>query len=164
MAESLDEIDLRLLAELQQDADRTNVQLARAVGLSPTATLHRVRRLKASGVIASIAARLDPAVAGFPLRVYVQLTLGRHTEAAEKRLDEVIQELPQVTQGDWVAGETDALLTVTARNLEELQQVLLALSSRGGATRVTTLLRLREIKPPSPLPLEPPARRSRRPR
>lgn len=161
MAIMLDEVDVRLLDALQQDADRTNVELARLVDLSTTATLHRVRRLKESGVIASIGARLDPEVAGFPLRVYVQLTVARHTEAAEKRLDEVIQSLPQVSQADWVAGETDALLTVTARNLEELQQVLLALSSRGGATRVTTLLRLREIKPPSPLPLAATARGSR---
>jgi Lrp/AsnC family transcriptional regulator, leucine-responsive regulatory protein len=161
MAISLDEVDVRLLEALQRNADRTNVELARLVDLSTTATLHRVRRLKESGVIAAIAARLNPDVAGFPLRVYVQLTVARHTEAAEKRLDEVIQSLPQVTQGDWVAGETDALLTVTARNLEELQQVLLALSSRGGATRVTTLLRLREIKPPSPLPLEATSRGAR---
>lgn len=156
-----DEIDVRLLEELQRDADRTNVELAKAVGLSPTATLHRIRRLKASGVVEAVTARLDPDIAGFPLRVYVQLTVARHTEAAEKRLEEVVQALPQVTQGAWVAGETDAILTVAARNLEDLQQVLLALSSRGGATRVTTLLRLSELKPPSPLPLEAPARRRR---
>lgn len=153
MAVSLDDLDLRLLTALQEDADRTNVELARLVGLSPTATMHRVRRLKASGVVAGITARLDPGAAGFPLRVYVQLTLGRHTEAVERRLVEVIAGLPQVTQADWVAGETDALLSVVARDLEELQRVLVALSSKGGATRVVTLLRLREIKAPSPLPL-----------
>jgi Lrp/AsnC family leucine-responsive transcriptional regulator len=157
----LDDVDVKVLDELQRDADRTNVDLARAVGLSPTATLHRVRRLKDSGVIAAVTARLDPEVAGFPLRVYVQLTVGRHTEAAERRLAEVVADLPQVTHADWVAGETDALLTIAARNLEELQQVLLALSGRGGATRVTTLLRLSEIKPPSPLPVEPPPRQTR---
>ena len=129
------------------------MELARLVGLSPTATMHRLRRLKSSGVVAGIAARLDPDVAGFPLRVYVQLTLARHTEAAERRLVEVVAGLPQVTQADWVAGETDALLSVVARDLEELQRVLVALSGRGGAARVVTLLRMREMKPPSPLPL-----------
>jgi Lrp/AsnC family transcriptional regulator, leucine-responsive regulatory protein len=153
MAASLDDLDIRLLDALQRDADRTNVELAKLVGLSPTATMHRVRRLKASGVVAGIAARLDPGAAGFPLRVFVQLTLSRHTEAAERRLGDVVAALPQVTQADWVAGETDALLTVVARDLEDLQHVLVALSSKGGATRVVTLLRLREIKPPSPLPL-----------
>jgi len=153
MAISLDDLDVRLLDALQRDADRTNVELARIVGLSPTATMHRLRRLKSSGVVAGIAARLDPDAAGFPLRVFVQLTLARHTETAERRLTEVVESLPQVTQADFVAGETDALLSVVARNLEELQKVLVALSSRGGATRVVTLLRMREMKPPSPLPL-----------
>jgi Lrp/AsnC family leucine-responsive transcriptional regulator len=153
MAPALDELDHRLLTALQEDADRTNVELSRLVGLSPTATMHRVRRLKASGVVAAIAARLDPNVAGFPLRVFVQLTLGRHTEAAERRLGEVVAGLPQVTQADWVAGETDAMLSVVARDVEELQRTLMTLSSRGGATRVVTLLRMREMKPPSPLPV-----------
>jgi DNA-binding Lrp family transcriptional regulator len=63
MTTALDLIDLRLLEELQLDADRSNVELARVVGLSPAATLHRIRRLKESGVIARITARLpDPGV------------------------------------------------------------------------------------------------------
>ncbi len=49
--------------------------------------------------------------------------------------------------------QTDALLSVVARDLEELQRVLVALSAKAGATRVVTLLRLREMKPPSPLPI-----------
>jgi Lrp/AsnC family leucine-responsive transcriptional regulator len=153
MPDQLDDVDLRILTELQRDADRTNVELSRVVGLSPTATMHRVRRLKADGVVAAVTARLDPGAAGFPLRVYVQLTLGRHTDATERRLADVVAGLPQVTQADWVAGETDALLSVVARDLDELQWVLVALSSKGGATRVVTLLRLRELKPLSPLPL-----------
>ena len=78
MALSLDVIDVRLLTELQADADRPNVELARLVGLSPAATLNRVRRLKESGVVRAIAARLDSAAAGFALQVYVLVTLGRH--------------------------------------------------------------------------------------
>ena len=55
MAISLDSIDLKLLEELQIDADRPNVELARLVELSPAATLHRVRRLKESGIVAASA-------------------------------------------------------------------------------------------------------------
>jgi Lrp/AsnC family leucine-responsive transcriptional regulator len=69
MAVPLDDVDIRLLTALQGDADRTNVELARLAGLSPAATLHRVRRLKESGVIRVISARVDPAAAGFPLHV-----------------------------------------------------------------------------------------------
>src|SRR3984893_15394173 len=75
MAVSLDEVDIQLLAALQEDEDRTTVELPRLTGLSPAATLHRVRRLKESGVIRIISARLDPNACGFPLQVYVTATL-----------------------------------------------------------------------------------------
>jgi Lrp/AsnC family leucine-responsive transcriptional regulator len=154
MALSLDEIDVRLLNELQRDADRPNVELARLVGLSPAATLNRLRRLKESGVVRAIAARLDSAGAGFLLQVYVLVTLGRHDEAANRRFEEAVNALPQVITADWVTGEVDAILMVVARDVAELQRVLIRLSTRGG-TRLLTLLRLQELKPSSPLPLEP---------
>jgi Lrp/AsnC family transcriptional regulator, leucine-responsive regulatory protein len=154
MAISLDEIDVRLLAELQTDADRPNVELARLVGLSPAATLNRVRRLKESGVIRRISARLDSGAAGFPLQVYVTVTLARHEEAANRRFEEAVRAMPQVIAADHVTGEVDAVLTVVARDVADLQQVLIRLSTRG-ATRLITLLRLSEIKPSSPLPVAP---------
>jgi Lrp/AsnC family transcriptional regulator, leucine-responsive regulatory protein len=155
MAISLDLIDMRLLEELQADADRPNVELARLVGLSPAATLHRVRRLKESGIVRSVVARLDPTEAGFPLQVYVTVTLQHHGDAAHRRFLEALREMPEVISADWVTGETDALLMVVAREVAQLQRVLVRLSTRGGAARVTTLLRLEELKPPSPLPLRP---------
>jgi Lrp/AsnC family leucine-responsive transcriptional regulator len=153
VAVSLDEIDVRLLRELQVDADRPNVELARLVGLSPAATLHRVRRLKESGVIRAIAARLDSAAAGLTLQVYVMVTLARHDEAAERRFVQEVRALEHVIAADTVAGETDALLMIATRDVAELQLVLSRLSTRGGAQRLITLLRLSELKPSSPLPL-----------
>ena len=150
----LDRLDLQLLAELERDADRTNVELARLVGLSPAATLHRVRRLKEGGIIRAVTARVNPELAGFPLSVYLAVTVGRHDESAHRRLQEAVNAIPQVIRADWVAGETDALLEVVARTVEELQRVQLLLSSRGGAQRVTTILRLEVLKPPSPLPYD----------
>jgi DNA-binding Lrp family transcriptional regulator len=166
MAVELDDIDIQLLTVLQQDADRTNVELARLVGLSPAATLHRVRRLKESGVIRVITARLDPAAAGFPLHVYVAASLARHDPRSTRVFEDQLRALPQITGADNVAGEMDYLLTIVARDVGELQQVLARLSTRGGQ-RLVTYLRLEEIKAPSPLPLvptPPPAARARRAR
>ena len=160
MATSLDLIDIKLLEELQADADRPNVELARLVGLSPAATLHRVRRLKESGIVRGVVARLDSAAAGFPLQVYVSVTLQRHGETAHRRFIEAIREMPEVIAADWVTGETDAMLMVVAREVAQLQRVLLRLSTRGGVARATTLLRLEELKASSPLPLEPTPARS----
>jgi Lrp/AsnC family leucine-responsive transcriptional regulator len=151
---SLDSIDLKLLQELQIDADRPNVELARLVELSPAATLHRVRRLKESGIIRSVAARLDSTAAGFPLQVYVAVTLERHGDSDHRRFRQAVRAMPEVISADWVTGETDAMLMVVAREVAELQRVLVRLSTRGGAARVMTLLRLEELKPASPLPLE----------
>jgi DNA-binding Lrp family transcriptional regulator len=165
MAVDLDDIDIRLLTALQGDADRTNVELARMVGLSPAATLHRVRRLKESGVIRVITARLDPTAAGFPLHVYVAASLARHDPRATRVFEDQVRALPQITHADNVAGEMDYLLTIVARDVAELQQVLARLATRGGQ-RLVTYLRLEEVKPPSPLPLVPTppagARRARR--
>jgi Lrp/AsnC family leucine-responsive transcriptional regulator len=152
VAIKLDEVDIKLLTALQADADRTNLQLARLVDLSPAATLHRVRALKDSGVIRIIRADVDPAAAGFPLRVYVMAAMGRHDPRATAAFEDHIRSVPQVVAADNIAGETDYLLTVVARDVEELQQVLAGLSARGG-TRLVTYLRLGETKPPSPLPL-----------
>jgi Lrp/AsnC family leucine-responsive transcriptional regulator len=154
MAIELDEIDLLLLTELQADADRTNVELARLVGLSPAATLNRVRRLKQSGVIKVISARLDPATVGFPLQMYVAATLGRHDPRSTRLFEDQVRALPQIITADNVTGEMDYFLTVVARNVSELQQVLARHAARGGQ-RLVTYLRLEEIKPPSRLPLLP---------
>jgi Lrp/AsnC family transcriptional regulator, leucine-responsive regulatory protein len=154
MAILLDPIDVQLLHELQTDADRPNVELARLVGLSPAATLNRVRRLKESGLVRAIAARLDSSAAGFPLGVYVLVTLARHEEVANRRFEAAVRALPEVIAADWVTGEVDAVLMVVASDVAELQRVLSRLSTRG-ATRIVTLLRLEELKPSSPLPLKP---------
>src|SRR3982750_3097965 len=100
MPDLLDEIDIRLLRELELDADRPNVELARIVGLSPAATLNRVRRLKESGVIASIQARVDPGKAGFPLQVFLAATLSGHDEAAHRRFETTVKKLPNVIEAD----------------------------------------------------------------
>jgi DNA-binding Lrp family transcriptional regulator len=170
MAVELDEIDVKLLTALQADADRTNVELARLVGLSPAATLHRVRWLKESGVIRIVRAQLDPAAAGFPLQVYVTATLSRHDPRAERVFNDYLRAVPQIIAADSVAGEMDYVITAVARDVAELQEVLAGLSTRGGQ-RLVTYLRLAEVKPPARLPLaatvpapEQPPRRRRSPR
>src|SRR5215467_10015184 len=105
MAIELDEIDVRLLTALQVDADCTNIELARLAGLSPAATLHRVRWLKESGVIRIISAQLDPVTAKFPLQIYVTTSLNRHDLQSTRIFENHVQALPQVIAADNVAGE-----------------------------------------------------------
>jgi Lrp/AsnC family leucine-responsive transcriptional regulator len=96
--------------------------------------------------------------------VYVAASLARHDPRATQVFEDQVRALPQITAVDNVAGEMDYLLTIVARDVTELQQVLARLATRGGQ-RLVTYLRLEEVKPPSPLPLvptPPPAPRARR--
>jgi DNA-binding Lrp family transcriptional regulator len=92
-------------------------------------------------------------------------TLARHDARSERTFEDHVRAVPQIIAADIVAGETDYLLSVVARDVAELQQVLASLATRGGQ-RLVTYLRLSEIKPPSRLPLdlagETPARQPRR--
>ncbi|MFL5883078.1 MAG: Lrp/AsnC ligand binding domain-containing protein [Actinomycetota bacterium] len=93
-------------------------------------------------------------------------SLARHDLRSSRAFEDQVRALPQITAADNVAGEMDYLLTVVARDVAELQQVLARLATRGGQ-RLVTYLRLEEVKPPSPLPLAPTppaARRARRAR
>jgi Lrp/AsnC family leucine-responsive transcriptional regulator len=105
-------------------------------------------------MVRGIVARMDSTAAGFALQVYVAVSLERHDDAAHRRFQQAVRAMPEVISADWVTGETDAMLMVVAREVAELQRVLVRLSTRGGAQRVMTYLRLEELKPASPLPFE----------
>ena len=106
-------------------------------------------------MIRIIRAHVDPALVGFPLQVFVMATLPRHDPRSGARFEAYVRSLPQVIGADSVAGETDYILSVVARDVAESAQVLAGLSGRGGE-RLVTYLRLAEVKPPSPVPLGPP--------
>lgn len=118
-------------------------------------------------MIRIIAARLDPAAAGFPLSVYIAATTGRVATRSSRAFEDLLRSLPQVIAADNIAGEMDYLITAVARDVSELQRVLARLAT-SGAQRLVTYLRLEEVKPPSPLPLgltePPPAHSPHRPR
>ena len=88
------------------------------------------------------------------MQLYVFATLGRHDPRATRIFEDQIRALPQIVSADNVAGEMDYLLSVVARDVAELQEVLTRLSTRGGQ-RLITYLRLSEVKPPCGLPLDP---------
>jgi len=103
-------------------------------------------------VIDGVRARVDPTAAGFPLQVYVSISLAQHDERSHNRFQDAMRRIPNVIGADWVSGADDAVLQVVARDVNELQRLLM-LFSRAGAQRVLTSLRLEQMKPPSPLPL-----------
>lgn len=165
MSAALDETDCAILAELQDEGDLPNTELALRVGLSPAAALRRVQRLRAEGVIEAVRAAVPPEQVGLGLEAYVLVSLSEHSAQADAAFSRALAAMPNVLRADNVAGQTDAILHVVAADPRELQRVLLKIG-RSGVDRATTLLRLQSFKPPSPVPVrptpEPPRPRRRR--
>jgi Lrp/AsnC family transcriptional regulator, leucine-responsive regulatory protein len=149
----LDETDCALLAALQERGDAPNLELARAVGLSPAATSRRVQRLRADGVIEAIRAIVVPEQVGLGIEAYILITLAEHTPGADARFAREVAAMPYVLRADGIAGAEDALVHVAVATPGDLQRLLLALK-RAGASRATTMLRLQPIKPPAPVPAQ----------
>ena len=115
----LDAIDHRILGILQRDADISNAVLAERVGLSASACLRRVARLKESGVIRRIVAVLDPARVERPLSAIVTLEFARHGSEYRRTFMEQVALEPAVTQCYMVTGEVSCVLIVHMRDMDE---------------------------------------------
>ena len=150
----LDDLDCAIVDVLQRRGDVPNVELAREVGLSPAATLRRVARLRADGVITGVHARVDPERVGTGLQAFVLVVLDEHDAGSAERFAQAVAQMPQVLRADAVSGADDVLLHVAAAGTAELQDVLRALP-RIGARRATTMLRLGPVKEQSATPLRP---------
>lgn len=118
-ARRMDRIDRKLLNLLQRDASRTNVDMADEVGLSPSSCLRRTQRLRKSGVIDRIVAILNPARAGRMIKAIVTVELKLHGEQHMRRFLDIAVSEDAVSQAYAVTGETDVILMLRLRDMEE---------------------------------------------
>ena len=124
---SLDAIDVRLLALLQEDGRRSFAELGGDVGLSAPSVHERVKKLEARGVITRYAALVDAAAAGVPLLAFVRLTQAPGTAGAD--LTSAFEAIAEVEECHHIAGEADYLLKVRTRDTAHLERVVLALQT-----------------------------------
>ena len=107
MVSTVDLSDIRILEILQRDGRVTTSDLAEKLGLSPTATGERVRRLARDGIIAGYGARLDPRRLGLDLLVFVEVSLDKTTPEAFERFARAVRLAPEVLECHMVAGGFD---------------------------------------------------------
>ncbi|HBF28828.1 Lrp/AsnC family transcriptional regulator [Rhizobium sp.] len=117
----MDRIDRKLLNLMQRDASRTNVEMAEEVGLSPSSCLRRVQRLHKSGVIAKIVAILNPAKAGRAIKALITVELKLHGEQHMRRFLDIAAGEEAVSQAYAVTGESDVVLMLRLRDMEEFE-------------------------------------------
>ena len=152
---SLDAIDLRLLALLQEDGRATHRELARQVDLSPPGLQKRLRKLEDKGVIQGYAALLDRQALGLDLLCFVQVTLAHHEPEMIARFRDDLGQIPEVLECHHLTGEFDYLMKVLVRNQQHLETFLFEkLTPIPGVDKVRTSIVLREIKESTSLPLE----------
>jgi Lrp/AsnC family leucine-responsive transcriptional regulator len=121
----LDRFDARILSALQRDGRLTVVELADAIGLSPTPCARRIKALESSGTIEGYAAVLNPARIGLSVMAIVQVKLTEHTDETVARFEREIALLDEVTNCYAMTGSYDFILEVYGRDLESLSNVVL---------------------------------------
>ncbi|RWO54357.1 Lrp/AsnC family transcriptional regulator [Mesorhizobium sp.] len=150
----MDRIDRKLLKLLQEDASRTNADLAAEVGLSPSSCLRRIRRLKSVGVIDRVVALLDPAKAGRGMKAIVTVELERHGEQHMRRFLELAAMEPVVVQAYSVSGSTDAVLMLRLMDMDEFDTLCERLfRDRTNVARYYTMFVIRTAKETTAIPL-----------
>lgn len=150
----MDKLDHRILTELQRDGRLSNVELAARVHLSESATLRRVRALEAAGVIQGYVALLNAQRAGFPINVFVTITLQRQDQHDLQRFEAAVREVPEVMECYLMTGVADYLLRVSCRDTEDFERLHSQhLTRLPGVARVQSSFALRVVRRTTELPI-----------
>jgi len=151
----LDRIDRCILRELQQDGRITNVELAKRAGISAPPCLRRVRALENAGLIRGYHATVDAKELGFAVTVFAQVGLSSQAEADLEAFESLIGSWPEVRECHMLAGETDFLLKVVARDWESYQDFLTTrLTTAPNVSHVKSALAIRTTKLLAGVPVE----------
>ena len=152
---NLDEIDRRLLAELQDEGRVTNVELAQRVGLTAPPCLRRVRALEESGVIRGYHADLDGSKLGFSITVFAMVSLKSQAEEDLRAFEDHVKGLPEIRECHMLNGEIDFILKIVSRDLQTFQEFLTSkLTPAPNVASVKTSLTIRTAKLIPGVPLE----------
>ncbi len=108
----MDDIDRRILRELQYNARITNAELAERVGLSPSPCWNRVRSLEQQGVIEKYITIFNQAQIGLPDTVIIEVTLEHHDDEILRKFAEALEKLPEVVESYLMTGEYDFFIKV----------------------------------------------------
>ena len=143
----LDDIDLRIIDELQRNGRITNVDLARRVGISAPPCLRRVRALEQAGFIAGYHANVDPALLGFGVTVFAMVGLHSQAEADLQAFEARVEGWPEVRECHMLNGDIDFILKCVAPDLASFQDFLTQkLTPAPNVANVKTSLTIRQSK------------------
>lgn len=158
LSRAIDEIDLRILDQLQRDARLTNVELASRVHLSPSPCLARVRALERSGLISHYVTLLDPSELGLGVSVFIQIQLDKQVRRALDQFESAMNKHSAVMECYLMTGDSDYLLRVVVPDVRALERFIVEeLSKIPGVAHIRSSFALKQVKYQTALPLPSPA-------
>ncbi len=150
----IDEKDLAILSQLQQDSTITNAELAKQVGLSPSACLGRSKRLKETGMIKQFVAILDEQKVGLEIVTFVFVTLQPHDRKTTEEFLDAIRRIPHIMECYNISGNYDYLLKILAPSISAYRNFVIdTLIEVPGVGKVETTVVLSSEKLSHQLPL-----------
>lgn len=120
----LDDLDRRILRELGHDGRISNYDLAERIGLSPSPTLRRLRRLEEIGAIRGYTALVDPAAHGWSLSAIATIRLGRQNEDEIVMFEDAVRSWDDVVECHLVTGSRDYILKVMTKDLQTYERFI----------------------------------------
>lgn len=145
----IDEMDRRILSLLQQDARLPNAEIARRVGMAPSATLERLRKLEERGVVRGYEVRLDGRKLGFGLTAFIFI----RAQGGEPGISDRLRQNPNILELHHIAGEDCYLVKACAADTDDLGRMLRELSATAGVISTRTTIVLGTLKETAKMPI-----------
>ncbi|MDZ3832861.1 MAG: Lrp/AsnC family transcriptional regulator [Sphingopyxis sp.] len=151
----LDAYEVKILRELQRDANLTTAEVADRVGLSVSPCWRRIDRLERDGYIRKRVAIVDRRKVGLNAHLFAQVKLNAHGRANLDEFSRAIQSFPEVLDAYVLMGSMDFMLRVVARDIDAYERFFFdRLSKLPGVQEINSTVALSEIKSTTELPLE----------
>lgn len=161
--QTLDATDWKILGRLQDHARISNVELARAVNLSPSPCLNRVRTLEASGIVSRYVTLLDPLKLGLTVSVFIQVSLEKQMRNALDTFENSVLAREEVMECYLMTGDADYLLRVVVSNVQSLERFIVDyLAKIPGVASIKSSFALKQVKYKTALPIPQQAGRATR--
>ncbi|WP_198158320.1 Lrp/AsnC family transcriptional regulator [Enterovibrio coralii] len=120
----MDNIDRKILSELQREGRLTNQELSDRISLSPSPCLRRVRALEKKGIITGYHAHIDQEKCGLPINVFVLVKLEKPTEENMQSFEALINQMDEVLECYLMTGTHDYLLHVVSESLKTYERFI----------------------------------------
>jgi Lrp/AsnC family transcriptional regulator len=150
----MNDVDKRILALLQENADMPIAEISKKVNLSPTPCWARINKLQKQGYITGKVAVVDRKKINLGVVAWVQVKTDQHNDEWLRKFDKVVKGMPEVTEFYRLSGSYDYLMKVLVPSIDKYDDFYKRLTSQITITNYITSFSLEEIKNTSVLPLE----------